>query len=135
MVQKIVVLPQLQFGQGCAADHRDSPVARGQGGRCPCMQVVQVSQVDVVPFVAQRQIPIDHRGSPVAVRIVVDVPFVLVGRVPQVHVMEAVVLPQLQLVEQIVAIRRGRHHCRDAEPVSHSPASLVDRRDTPVAVH
>ena len=47
---------------------------------------------------------------------------------------ETVILQQLQLVEKIVAMRRRRHPCRDAEAVSHGPACLADHGDTPVAL-
>ena len=47
---------------------------------------------------------------------------------------ETVVLPQPQLVEKIVAIRRRLFPCRDSEVDSHGPACLADHRDFAVAV-
>ena len=64
----------------------------------------------------------EHRDSPVAVHKVVKVPIALVVRVPQLTNGSTVVLPQLRLVEKIVAIGRRRVPCRDAEADSHDQA-------------
>ena len=95
-------------------DHRDSPLAFGHGHRCPCCagrasftgagveQTVVLPQLHLdVKFVrglrhhgAEAFSYGPHGDSPVAVHMVVDVPFVLVVRVPQVQSMEdTVVLP------------------------------------------
>ena len=101
MVQKTVVVPQLQFeghqhpcsgaeadshGLNCSADHRNSPVARGRGGRSPFAQVVQVI---VIPAETLRLISI-------MVLLTIEIPHLLVDKVvdaPFMQALQAVVIP------------------------------------------
>ena len=118
----------------CSADQSNFPVAvLGQADRWPCCAGrAGFPRSFTLPVVWQRQVPchvpqllfinkvvhhpcpgaefdphlVDHRDSPVAVHTVVDVLPVSVVRVPQLPSCGTVVLPQLQLVEKVVTMRR-----------------------------
>ena len=68
-------------GPDCAADHRGSPVAPGQGGQCPDYTGLQVVKI---PVVAQRQFPLVFQTMdiPQLLDTVIDVPVVQVVQLP-----------------------------------------------------
>ena len=100
--------------------------------RCPPQQFI--NKVVYTPVVAQSLIP-DHRDSPVAVLKLVDVPVVLVVRVPQ--------LPFVRRQSCSHSCSSWRKSSRldvvvfpvvSQRPDSHCPACLADHRGTPVAL-
>ena len=135
----------------CSEDHSNSPVAvLGQGDRwpsCTCpLCATTGAQLRVAVAVHQQGCPHPCRGAEfephgLQTMEILLLPYTrwsmsLLCRSCEFHSCrreETVVLPQLQLVENIVAMRR-RRPCRDAEAVSHGPACLADHRDIPVVL-